>query len=340
MRTSVTTLAFIVLASSLAAVGCSKKMTITQYPAFYTESLRSVAVVPFRSATKETNAGLVVSENFSRALMQNNTYQVFNNNDLGAIEGQRDLMIYAETGDASVAASKLRPGGKVQAMLVGTVTTYAKSTSTQRRQDPIQSWDSVNKMWVTTGYRTYDYTRNEGTVAVSAAMIRISDGTQIHATAEAVGREASEGEVPSMDAYECLRRATEKAVRQLVAEFAVTRQTISFADKDFKTASDLYDGKWTYTDRFKASEEKMFVALKLPPSCDRNKFRVTMIRQGQRVDLAEANFVWQRGWSEEAAHGFEFSPKKIVEVGGGPGTFEAKFYNGPEVIAVRSFRIE
>lgn len=321
------------------AIGCGKKVDITCYPEFYTEDLKCIAVVPFRSATSEANAGTVVSENLSRALMQNNTYRVFSHNDLAALESQRDLMIYAKTGDAASAAAKFRPGGKVQGLLVGTVTTYAHTSNSQMRSDPIQQWDSRAQMFVTTGYRQYQYTRNEATVAVSAALIRVSDGTQIYATPEATGRAWAEGEVPTWDRYECLRRATDEAVAKLVQEFAVTRQQITFYDKDFRLATDCYDNKWNYVDRFDANQAKMYAVLSLPDICDRNKFRITVIREGQRQDLACAEFSWKRG-APRSGQGFEFSPVDIAQKGGGPGNYVAKFYSGPDVICEHPFRID
>jgi hypothetical protein len=76
----------------------------------------------------------------------------------------------------------------------------------------------------------------------------------------------------------------------------------------------------------------------LPPSCDRNHFRITMVRKDQREDLAEQQLTWDRKDSERGA-GFQFSPKELAAKGG-LGEYEAKFYSGPEPVLRTTFKIE
>lgn len=330
-------LSLVLLASLMTAAGCGTKIKVNQYPQFYSESLRAIAVVPFRSAAKDPNAGTVISENLARAMMQNNTYRVFSHNDLAALMDQQDLMVYASSGDATAAASKLKPGGKVQAMLVGTVTLYDHTSSTQQRQDPQYTYDDKGRQQFA-GYRTYAYTRNEATVAVSAALIRVSDGTQIHATAEAVGRDNCQGEVPARDRFECLRRATAAAVNKMVEEFAVTIKEVGVGSKNFRPAIENYDNQWKWADRFSEQDEKMYLVLTLPPSCDRNVFRIVIVRQDQREELASVEINYERNWAD-GGKGFEFSPKDLASKHG-PGSYQAKLYHGKTPVIVQKFKIE
>jgi len=47
----------------LAALGgCTKEITVTQYPAFYTPDLKSMVVVPFQNGTKDPAAGQVLAD--------------------------------------------------------------------------------------------------------------------------------------------------------------------------------------------------------------------------------------------------------------------------------------
>ncbi len=80
----------------------------------------------------------------------------------------------------------------------------------------------------------------------------------------------------------------------------------------------------------------MYVVLSLPPQCDRNRFRITIIRKDERATIVYQDLVWS---SKYGAFGYLFSPKKIVEIAG-PGAFTAKFYSGPEPIMMHDFRIE
>jgi hypothetical protein len=83
----------------------------------------------------------------------------------------------------------------------------------------------------------------------------------------------------------------------------------------------------------------MFVVLKLPDSCHRNRFRITIVREGQREDLALKNIRWRKG-KARIGEGYEFDPSEIVRKGGGPGKFVAKFYPGPEPKLFAKFKIE
>lgn len=319
--------------------GCSKKVWITQIPPFYTPDLKTIAVVPFRNRSTRRDAGNVIADKLAAALMANGSYKVFNRNDLSALMDQQDLKI-ALSGDTSAAADKFKQHTNVQAILIGTVTTFSATSRTQRRKDPQYVYDKRGRQRLA-GYRTYDYTRNEANVSVTAVLIRVSDGTTIHSTPRPASRQIySEGESPAMDPYACAAVAADWVVYQLVAEFAPVRRQISLnPGKALRTATgaEPYDNKWTYSDKFSVTDEKMHVVVALPASCDRNRFRITIVRKGERVDLAFMDIVWTRQY---AGYGYLFNPREIGEKGGGPGEYEVKFYSGPEPVLRRTFKIE
>jgi hypothetical protein len=330
----------LVLASA-ALAGCSKTITITQYPVFYKPELKTLAVVPFRNASHDRNAGSAVADHLSAALMSNGTYQVFNRADVKSLLDEHDLQI-AFGGNAGAAAAKFKKMGKVQAMLTGTVTTYAATTHTETKQVPQYNYDRNGNRYFTGAYETEIFTRNEANVVVSAALIRVSDGTTIYATPEAVhGTCVSEtgfgGSPPDRDQNACLAAATNDAVQQLVLQFAVCRVDIKVdPSKDFRTASDLYDKKFDYTDKFGVDDEQVLVVLKLPAARDRNRFRIVIVHQDEREPVASLDIVWSR---DNGSFGYAFSPKEIV-AHGGPGKYTAKFYSGPEPAMTHDFTIE
>lgn len=332
-------LSLLAIASACLVAGCGKKITITQYPAFYSPDLKNIAVLPFRNASDVKQAGDAFSDHLTRAVMGNGTYKVFSQNDFAALENQRDLMIYAQGGETADVAAKFKTLKDLQAVLVGTVTTYAATSNTRTEQTPQYSYDKKgNPIYM--GQTVRQITRNEGNVVASAALVRVRDGATIWASTTPIqGRSAAEGSPPSMDPYAVLNDATAKAVNQLVSEIAVTRVEISLnPKKDFRTATGLYDNKWEYTDKFSANDEKMFIVLRLPPRCDRNRFNVTIVRKEQRQDLAQCEVIWQRNFPE-CGQGLEFSPKKLAELGG-RGEYTAKFYSGPEPVMTHDFKIE
>ena len=332
-------LALPVVVLALALAGCGKKIWITQYPVFETAEIKGVAVVPFRNLTPNRFAGEIVSDHLCSALMQNGTYvHVYNRSHLKTLMDERDLKL-ALSDDSAAAASSLRKVASVQAVLVGSVTTYAVSTHTEIMKFPQYAKDAYGNTYVA-GYTEIPMTTNEGDVAATAALIRVSDGSTIYAMPVPAQAKVTSQNGKSMQA--CLADATSQAVWQLLSSFAVVRREITVnPDKDFRLASEIYDNKWTYKDSFAASDDRMFVVLRLPVNCDRNRFRVTIIREGERHDLAEQDIVWSKDFGDEKSpgRGFEFSPRQIAAKGGGPGKYVVKFYSGPEPVMLRNFTI-
>ena len=316
--------------------GCDKKLVITQVPTFYTPDLKVIAVAPFRNQTQWRGANEIIADQVAAGLMANGSYKVFNRNDLKTVLDESDLNI-ALGADSVAAAGQLKKLTQVQAILVGTVTTYATTTNSQQKQDPVYSYDRKGNAYVS-GYRTYVHTRNEANVTVTATLIRVSDGSTIYATPEpAFARVWAEGSPPSKDTNACASEAAGTVAANLVSTFAPTRREIKVDEnKALRIASELYDNKWTYQDTFQQTDEKMFVVVALPSSCDRNRFRVTIIRKGERQDLVTQDIQWDK---KHGGFGYLFSPKDIAAKGGGAGEYEVKFYSGPEPIMRRAFRI-
>ncbi len=317
--------------------GCSKEIPIVQIPSFYRPDLKTIAVVPFRNRSALKNAGHLIADKVANALMANRTYKVFNRNDLKPLMDANDLKI-ALGGDSAAAAAKFKQLTDVQAILVGAVTTYSATSQSQRRQEPRYYRDRRGNRRFG-GYSVYTFTRNEANVSVTAALIRVSDGTTIHATASpARSMIYSHGSPPKHDPYACAEAAANRVISRLVATFAVVRRTIKVdPSKALRTATERYDAKWTASNEFPASADRMFVVLALPACCDRNRFRLAVVRKGDRADLATRNIQWT---SKYAEFGYAFSPRDIAAKGGGPGLYEVKFYAGPEPVLRHAFRIK
>ena len=319
-----------------AATGCNEKMVITQVPEFYTPALKSIAIAPFRNQTKWRGAGEILSDKVATGLMANGSYRVFTRSDMRTVMDESDLRI-ALGADPDAAARQLSKLTDVQAVLVGTVTTYAATRNSQPRRDPIYATNRRGQSYVS-GYRSYVVTRNEANVSVTAALIRVPDGTTIYATPQPVWARAwAQGSPPAKDAHACTADAASNVAAQLVETFAPVRKQIKIDPrKALRTATELYDNEWNHEDTFKVTDEKMFVVVSLPPSCDRNRFRLVVVRKDQRQELASKNIRWSK---KHKGFGYEFSPKAIAAAGGGPGDFEVKFYSGPEPIMRRKFRV-
>ena len=86
------------------------------------------------------------------------------------------------------------------------------------------------------------------------------------------------------------------------------------------------------------TDRKMHVVLKLPDSCHRNRYRITIVRDGMRNDLFLTNLKWDKAKGQRGM-GFVFDPREIARKGGGPGKYVAKFYSGPEPKLLAKFKI-
>lgn len=324
----------------LLAAGCTKQITITQYPAFWTDDLKTVAVVPFRNTTNVQGAGETIAEQLARGMAANRTYKVYNRYDLKTQMDEADLQM-ALGGDTAQAAKAMEKIGNVQAIITGTVTTYSATTRSENRSEP-----QYNNRGNIVGYSNWVFTHNEGTVVVTAAILRSSDGsgTTLHATGtpvqETVTAESSQFSAPNMDPHGCLAAATRKAVERLQAEFCVTRQTIKIKPKDtLFTASEYYEGSYKKTSSFSGKDDHFLAVLSLPASCDRNRFRLAITRENDRKVLWEETVTWQREWVGDQGKSFELSPAKIT-ADGGPGKFELKLYSGEKPVLIQPFTIK
>ena len=352
-----TLVGLLLVAASLLA-GCSEQIEILQYPEFYdpddpAKNIQKIVVLPFRNQTGKgsaASAGNAISEELAGMLSGSGTYQqVYNRNNLRELMDQQDLQI-ATGGDPNAMANALKKRGLVEAMITGAVTNYDSSSKT--RTEMGQQFVGMNPRTKAPIYRPVmmQITTNEGTVTVAASMIRIRDARPIHATGPVPGHCRSEGASVISEA-ECLRRARMSAVNATKGQFAVVRKTVTVESDAFRVARSYYDGDWDEEDEFLPTDDKAYVVLKLPPQCDRNRFRITIVRLDQTTDLFVQKVRWVKG--EQPVHpggqpvdpgkiglGFEFSPRKIAEKGGGPGTYVAKFYAGPKPALTVEFDIE
>lgn len=338
MRTSRIALLFLVAALMC---GCSQKITIVQYPAFYTPDLKTIAVLPFKCAPGDGAAGDMISDQFARSLQANGTYQVFNRGDVAQLFKEQDFQ-KAVTGDDAQVARMFEKTGKVQAVLVGTVSTYSATTRSERRKEPRYTTDRYGNL-VLAGYDEWTETHNEGTVVVHASLLRVSDGSgaAIYATpqpvAQTIRTTSSRWGSAKSDQFGCRAAATTAVVNGLVDQFAVVRKTVGVDPaKALRTANDFYDNRYSFTDAF-SQDDKLMVVVSLPECCDRNRFRITVVRENDRKDLAELDLTWSRDWGP--THHFDLDLRKIATAGGGPGNYVVKFYSGPEPVFTRKMKI-
>jgi len=313
------------------AAGCGgKPIQITQYPRFYdprnpATHVKTIAVVPFRNQVPQAKAqtvGEAISEELASALGNTGTYgQVYNRAALQTMLNEQDLKI-ALGGNPQSMSSVFKKMVNVQAVLTGAVTGYTSSSRTFTKMVPVAKWNKYTKKMTIVQQRKI-VTRNEAAVTVTAALTRTSNGSSIYSASPITRRAASEGSPPPLGMTGCLSRARAGAVRALTEQFGIVRKTIRVPGGAFKTARGIFDGKWEHTNKFKVSDPKIYVVLKLPDSCAENIFQIKIARRDQQANLASQIITWKPGHFV-TGRGIEFSPGQL-----GPGKYVAKFYPGP-----------
>ncbi|MBS3820970.1 MAG: hypothetical protein GVY16_08560 [Planctomycetes bacterium] len=334
-RTKSLFLVLIALVTAATIIGCDKKITITRVPTFYTQELTSIAVAPFRNQTAYGGAGDIMADKVAAGLMSNGTYHVVNRNNLKAVLDEKDLQM-ALSNDPG-AAAQLQKLSNVQAILTGTVATYAATSNRTPISKPVYRYDKHGNQYYA-GQEQYVQTRNEATVSVTATLIRVSDGQPIYVTGEPLWQQNwAEGHPPKKDPHALLNDAANAVAKGVVMTFAPTRMTIKVDEKKaLFTAREEYDGEWDKEDKFTAADDKAFIVVSLPKSCDRNPFRITIIPKEQRTVLFEEELVWDQ---QETSVDLPFSPKDIYNRAGA-GKYEVKFYSGAKPVLKRDIKIE
>lgn len=340
-------LALALLVGAAASAGCPKQISILQYPVWYdpddpSTHVKTVAVLPFRSHASNpqaTKAGDAIAENLADLLTQSHTYKdVYNRNNLSALMDQQELKI-ALGGDPTASARSFRKRSGVQAVITGAVTTYGSTSRRERRAKQVP-WFNPRTKRLEMKSQSYVHWHNEGNVSVTATLTLVASGKPIHGTGPIAGHYVSAGESPSHDQHGCLRVATDQAIARLRENFAAVRKTVEVSGDAFRTASGpAYDGQWPYTKKFKTTDTRVYVVLKLPDSCNHNRFRVTIVRDGSQQDLALKNITWERGHGHLGV-GLEFDIAALLSAGGGPGKYVAKFYAGAEPVLQAKFEIK
>jgi hypothetical protein len=189
-------------------------------------------------------------------------------------------------------------------------------------------------------YREYLFTHNEAVVTVTASMLWAQTGEIMHATSTPVHtRAVSGGSPPAMGPDGVLDAAVAAAVRELVAEFAITHSTVVVdVGKALRITSGQYSGgRLQDKDTFTTADENMAVVVNLPPEAHRNRFDLT-IRHRRAAHEADARAVY---WDRNGPHGgqvFEFDPSQLAAANG-PGEYELAFHAAGRPVMTRAFWI-
>jgi len=314
-------------------------MWVYDTPTFYKPELKSIVVLPFRNESTATgqNPGTIIVDKLVAALRANGTYTVYSRNELKTLMDDQDLQLaLSGEADPSMDISKFT-NINAQAILVGAVTTYAATSANRTEQQPVYAYTRKGKQYIS-HYIPKQFTRNEANVSLTATLINKRDPDNPYYNSPPITKQAfADGSPPQMDPYGCTAYASDLAVQDLVSRICIVRRQIKIKPKDtIMTATGFYDNRWDESKKFAVTDQKMFVVVALPQSCDRNGFSISIIRKDTRIDLVRESFTWKSG---NRYIDYVFSPAEIASKGGGPGKYEVKFYSGPDLIFEHKFTI-
>ncbi|MCP4375252.1 MAG: hypothetical protein GY794_03605 [bacterium] len=328
-RTKLAPLALILITMT-ALGGCTKEIPIIQYPVFWDRAPKSIAVTPFRSETRMRHMGAQIASDLASLLSINGSYTVHDRGALRAYLNERELQ-QAFSSDREVASSAMVKIGKVQALLTGTVTACNWPRTRSESRVISQRFYNPNGTSYTRPVRQRFYT-NEAEIRVNASLLRITpNGPQVIHSCPVVGYAKSEGVAPSLSRDGCLSSARNQVVQQLLENFAVVRKMIKVKPSEtfFTATGQPYAGKWPKSKKFSASSgQNIIIVLKLPPQCDRNRFRITVSRKEGRSDLFSHEVRWTKALSMQGGLQLKLSPSDLASKGGGRGEYIIRLFSG------------
>ena len=336
--------AILVLIAMTALGGCVKKIPIVQYPIFWDRAPKTVAVTPFRNETHIRHIGMQVTNDLGTQLAANGSYTVYDRTLLKAYLNEQDLQ-RAFSSDQEAAASAMVKIGKVEAILTGAVTTCNWPRTRTETKVRTQKFRSASGVKYTRPVKYYVYT-NEAELKANAVLLRITpNGPQVIHSCPLRGYVKSSGTTPKYSREACLSIARAQVIQQLLDQFAVIRKLIQVKPSEaFFTATDQpYAGEWPKSKKFSiAGGQKIILVLKLPPQCDRNRFKITVSRKDGRTDVATFDVRWTKAMSAvPTGKQFILNPADLAAKGGGPGKYVIRLFSGqPKPAIEHKIKIE
>jgi len=344
----------VLLAATFA--GCDNpKLLVQRYPVFYDAAIKTVAVLGFENHSLNPMAGAFLADRLADNLRANGTYQVITPRELQGRLSAAGVVMPAKPSPEQVAEA-LRKVEGIDAFLTGTVSRFGAGQGTYTevydnpwaydgyyggyydRRDRRGRRGYYGGRWGRGYYPVYRrYAYSQAYVSATAAMYRVSDAGMIYASPAPLSAKltSSGGVSPMVD--EVLTDAADTVARGIVGTFAIVPRLLKLDKNDvLRPAIRTGDGQVKYTTRFKPGDDGIYVEVSLPPTADRNDFRVAIARKKQ-PPLAEQSFTWNR---TESTREFFFALPRIAEAGAGKGDYEIRLYSGDSADVKRGIKIK
>jgi len=331
--------------------GCKATFTVEHYPEFYDPKLESVAVANFANESTHARAGELVASRLAAALKANGTYKtVVGPLELASRLAAAGAALPPRATRADLLAA-LRKLGGIQAVLTGTVRTFAAERATYVEADEFYEpwyggyygygrgwgrhhWGYGGWGWRYPLYRSYSYVR--AVASADAELTAVKDGEILYAPPGPVTARLEAGANAGPLADEALGAAASLLAARLVETFAVAPMALRVdRGKLLRTARPVGQSSLDFTNDFREEEKTLLVVVSLPPEAALNEFRIVVAARGSKEPLASETFLWPR---QERRHVLSLSPAALLAQST-KGKFDARLYRGDKEIAKRSFDI-
>lgn len=307
--------------------GKESKIWVSRTPDFYRPELKRIAVIPFGAKCGNPVAARHLSDKLEAMLVNNKTYEVYTRQHLKDVLSEQDLSA-AGIVDGEL-AKKIGRLGSVQAIICGDCSRYVDAS----QQVTVPEWVYVRGG---NGYiRNVQRTQHVAVVECNLVVIDTETGKQLAAVQAPTQIAWVEGTKYPYKGLTVMQSAEAINALTMLQGTAMTRSQIKLKGTVLRTATGQYDAKWDWADRITSETEKIHAVIKLPLEASRNNFKVTIVPKEQREIIAEQNFVWPDGSTENS---YLFDVKPIVDKHG-LGAYTIKLYSGPQPIAWYNFDI-
>ena len=341
-RTHRVRLFVLVTSTVFIAAGCQTEFTVNHYPAFYSPSIKSVAVLPLENESSRKGAGVAVADHLSAALAANGTYKVAGPGRIEQLLKDKQMPALQKNNNQAI-AEELAKLDDYQAFISGKVLSdsFTNTIVADYDEDDLNYYgypywyypDWYPPYWYYPYYYEYG---GKAYVSVDVSMISVPDGAVLDTASVKAATDVSD-ESSSLRKYAtqiALTNLSEKIVRNLAV---VPMEIAVQPDKAMRTSDTSEPEEWHFTKTFSPDEASMYVVLCLPEAAAMNQFKLTITPKNNPSNVvASKEFTWQRN---KYCQAIEFSPRQIAE-SNGPGQYSVHFVSRGDVIFTKHFKIE
>jgi hypothetical protein len=339
------------LAALLPFAGCGGGKTyVTRHPQWEYEQYQRVAVVPAKpSDPRAQEQAKLLADRLTTLLADTQTFHVLSRSEMQAVFAEQDLSNMADAIEEGTAL----PAGKIeiaQALIVPKITVYNLLADRSEQKVPIYRLgpdgfplrDRAGRVLPPIGEESHFVYRSGAELEGSVRVVDAATGRILfsHSTAVKSRIRTAHDRPPKESPEQLAGEAIAELALDFAKQVAPTRMKVDLKSSMLILARDFFDGKYDEIKKVsRAAQDFLLVVRDLPPTADRNDFRVAIAEENGRENLFEQEFTWSASSGKQGVS-FPVPVEKLAAAGG--TKFVAKLYSAgdPEPKLQRTFALE